>query len=443
MKIFTLLQIFILTILGQFQSAKADLKKWLDKPEPEFKWEVSEVVPMGGCTIYTLSIVSQVWQDIKWTHDLVIFVPKDVPPSDMILLMNEGGSAKPQSYPYGVMLATKIKIPCAFLLGIPNQPLLDGKREDSLIAETFVKFLETGDDSWPLLFPMVKSVIKGMDAIQAFSGQKLPTKVNRFILSGGSKRGWNTYLTAAQDKRITAIAPLVFDSLNMAAQLPHQKEIYGGYSEMINDYTKRGLVPMPDTANARKLWSWVDPWSYREKLTVPKLILAGNNDPYWNTDALNLYWDGLPSQKWISYIPNAGHGLEEKTPGGGKGNRFRAINDLCAFVRHQASGEKMPELTWKHEDTPEGQSKLSVTASPAPGAITLWKAEAEGLDFRKSIWKSSPVELSSGGTIVATVPKPETGGQAFYINCEYKIDDIPFQICTQMRVVEVKKAASN
>ena len=432
MKKLRALALFAASFLGLTHPASADLQQWLDKPEPDFHWEVAETTPMTGFEIIRLSLISQKWQDIKWTHDLVIFVPKDAPPSDMILLMNEGGKFKPTSYPYGMMLAGRIKIPCAFLLGIPNQPLFEGKKEDALIAETFVKFLETGDESWPLLFPMVKSVIKSMDAIQEFSATKLPKKITRFLLSGGSKRGWNTYLTAANDPRVTAIAPMVFDSLNLAEQLPHQLKIYGGYSEMIKDYTTRGLVPMPDTANARKLWGWVDPWSYRDKLTVPKIILAGNNDPYWNTDALNFYWDGLPGPKWISYIPNAGHGLEEKKKGQEKGDRFRAINDLCAFVRYQATGEKMPELTWKHDDAPDGQSRLAVTASPAPATATLWVAEADGRDFRKSLWKPKSIDVPATGTISLTLPKPETGGQAFYLDCGYKIEDIPFTFCTRL-----------
>jgi PhoPQ-activated pathogenicity-related protein len=361
--------------------------------------------------------------------------------------MNEGGKVKPDAMStgaaYGMMLSGRIKIPMAMLLGIPNQPLFEGKKEDGLIAETFVKYLETGDESWPLLFPMVKSVIKAMDAIQEFSEKEMPKKVTRFVLSGGSKRGWNTYLTAANDSRVTAIAPLVFDSLNMAAQLPHQKEIYGGYSEMIKDYTNRGLVPMPDSANARKLWSWVDPWTYRDKLTVPKMILAGNNDPYWNTDALNLYWDGLPSQKWIGYIPNAGHGLEEKSAGGGKGNRFRVLNDLCAFVRHQATGEKMPEVSWLHDDAPDGQLRLTVTTNPKPATATIWSATADGRDFRQSTWKPTSIEVPADGKIIAQMPKPESGGQAFYVDCGYKIEDITYSLCTQMRVIEVKKTAAN
>jgi PhoPQ-activated pathogenicity-related protein len=141
----------------------------------------------------------------------------------------------------------------------------------------------------------VKSLVKAMDALQAFAQREWNFIVRTFVVSGGSKRGWTTWLTAAADPRVKAIAPMVIDTLNMQAQLPHQLKSYGRYSEMIGDYVKRDLVPMPKTAAAKKLWSMVDPWVYREKLTMPTMIINGANDPYWTVDALNLYWDDLKS----------------------------------------------------------------------------------------------------------------------------------------------------
>ena len=60
---------------------------------------------------------------------------------------------------------------------------------------------------------------------------------------------------------------------------------------------------------ARRLWAMVDPWVYREKLTLPKMLIHGTNDPYWASDAMNIYWDDLKGDKLACCVPNAGHSL--------------------------------------------------------------------------------------------------------------------------------------
>jgi PhoPQ-activated pathogenicity-related protein len=271
-----------------------------------------------------------------------------------------------------------------------------------------------------------------MDALQEFCRKELKLEITRFIVSGASKRGWTTWLTAAADPRVEAIAPLVIDTLNMPAQIPHQKKMFGKYSDMIRDYTERGLVPIPDTPEATKLWRMIDPWHYREKITVPTMIINGANDPYWATDALNLYWDDLKTPKWVLYVPNAGHGLVQEHESGKK-DRNRALGTLAAFAHSQAYTKEMPRLTWKHGDA-DGKLVLDVEAKPAPKAGRLWVAQAQTRDLRMARWEERPATLK-GEQLHGLVAPNKEGVLAFFAEVEYELNGRPYYLSTQIRIV--------
>jgi len=413
-------------------SARADVIDYVKKADPSFKWNLRKTAKTSVGTVYDIQIVSQTWQGIVWEHDLQVILPKDVKPTSTMLLWNTGGKPGVASAALALDLAGKTQAPVAFLFGIPNQPLFEGKKEDALIAETFVRYLKDKNDDWPLLFPMVKSLVRAMDALQEFARKEWKIEVNDCVVTGASKRGWTSWLTAVADRRVKAVAPLVIDTLNMRAQLPHQLESYGAYSEMIADYTKRSLVPMPDTPEAKKLWAMVDPWVYRKRLTMPKMIINGTNDPYWTQDALNLYWNDLEGDKWVLYVPNAGHNLRQKREGG-KEDTSRAISTLAAFARHQITGKAMPKLAWKHSGEKDVY-RLEVESTPAPKAAQLWVADAPTRDFRKATWKEHEARRD-GRMVTGEVKEPETGYRVFMGECEYEIDGLSYYLSTQVRIV--------
>src|SRR5690606_39177829 len=133
--------------------------------------------------------------------------------------------------------------------------------------------------------------------------------------------------------RVMAVAPIVIDVLNMREQMEHQRATWGEVSEEIQDYSSLDLPTRLGTPRGGELLSIVDPYSYREQLTKPKLILLSTNDRYWPLDALKLYWADLPSPKHVLYVPNQGHGLRDFD---------RVIGALSAVHRYAARGENLP-----------------------------------------------------------------------------------------------------
>ena len=226
------------------------LQHYLNNGDKTFKWEIRDTYDIGEVKAYALLLTSQQWREHVWTHQLTVLVPKENR-YDGALLFITGGSIKNglpnwngRDDKFNMEMAGMASVNhaiVAVLRQTPNQPLYNDLTEDALISFTLHNFKKDNDYSWPLLFPMVKSAVSAMDAIQEFSKQQLHHPVNRFVVSGASKRGWTTWLTGANDNRVQAIAPMVIDILNMPISLDYQIKALGDYSVQIEDYVKLGI----------------------------------------------------------------------------------------------------------------------------------------------------------------------------------------------------------
>ena len=160
---------------------------------------------------------------------------------------------------------------------------------------------------------MTKSAVRAMDAITAFMASPAggAHRVARFVVSGASKRGWTTWTTAAVDRRVIAIAPEVIDLLNVEPSFVHHWQAYGKWSEAVQDYVDRGLMDWIGTPTFRALMQIEEPYEYRNRLTMPKLLLNAAGDQFFLPDSSRFYFDDLPGEKLLRYIPNADHSLDK------------------------------------------------------------------------------------------------------------------------------------
>lgn len=282
---------FVLSAIAQPPTTpQTALQDYLNIEDTAYTWEIRDTYKVEKATAHSILLTSQNWQGILWKHELIVFVPTSVA-YDGALLFITGGSIKDgepkivkendETSRQMAALAEENRAMVGLLHQVPNQPLYEGLYEDALISYTLNEFKKDGDYKWPLLFPMVKSAHRAMDAMQAFSTEIVQRELNRFVVSGFSKRGWTTWLTGAtDDARVVAIAPMVIDMLNMPVTLNYQKEIYGEYSEEIQDYVKLEIPQAMNSPFGQALVQMIDPYSYRDKLTLPKMIFFGTNDPY-------------------------------------------------------------------------------------------------------------------------------------------------------------------
>ncbi|QDV36830.1 PhoPQ-activated pathogenicity-related family protein [Tautonia plasticadhaerens] len=410
-------------------AVKADLTSYVLAPDPSFSWELSknDTTPTG--TVNHIDLTSQTWRGIPWTHQFRIYEPTRVDHEDFMVLFITGGSSRSEHKPsddlMAFALANAAGCRVAVLPQVPNQPLLGDRYEDDLISETFMNFLKTGEHDWPLLQPMVKSAVRAMDAAQEFAASK-GKPVERFVVTGASKRGWTTWLTGAVDDRVAAIAPMVIPTLNMKENVRNQLELWGKYSEQIEDYTRRGLTETFDTEDGRKLWRIVDPYFYLDAIDVPVVQINGTNDRYWAHDSMRFYWDDIRGAKYVVNLPNAGHGLEE--------HREYAINGVGALVRHVATGQDGPEFSWKTIDG-DGEAGLELSTPPGrrPKAVTVWVARSADRDLRDDAYEPSTVEAEGTGgetTWTYRVARPDSGSVAAFFDLTYEIEGIDFHLST-------------
>jgi PhoPQ-activated pathogenicity-related protein len=402
-----------------------DLYRYLQKHDRSYQYHL---VSQNGSRS-EISMVSQTWQGVKWTHTILLQKPTKIRHKHLGILYITGDGPRKGDLIDLALASQASGLPVAMLFDIPNQPI-DGHREDDLIAYTFEKYLEQPDPNLPLLFPMTKSAIRAMDTIQKFT-RRSDDPIDEFVVVGASKRGWTTWLVGASgDRRVKAIVPMVFDNLNFAAQMHKQMENWGKYSDQIQDYTNRGLQAQLETPRGAELESMVDPYSYRRYIREPTLIVKGSNDPYWSADSLDVYWSQLHQPKWLLTVPNTGHTL---------GDGLMAVETIGSFAQAVAGDFAMPAIDWQYSRE-SGSARLVVSSKKAPyTTATLWVAESDTLDFRQA-------KYVRFATLDADVTSPNEAENEFdfklspdknvamFAELRYRIDGHEFSLSTPTEV---------
>lgn len=423
--------LFAFVLQALMHQTPSELSDYVSKPDGSFRWSLRQRLADRD----ELELTSQTWRGIVWRHDLVVVRPKRNRHPDTALLVVTGDRA-PKDLMDARALAAEANMSVAMLFDVPNQPIWN-LREDALIAHTFAKFLETGEPDWPLVFPMAKSVVRAMDCLQAY----MPG-VKRFVVTGMSKRGWTTWLVGALgDKRVAGIAPMIFDFLNIPAQLQHQLNQWGRYSEMLADYSEQGLPSAIATPEGRRLARIVDPYSYLASITIPTLIIRGSNDPFWTVDATSIYWGALKQPHWLLTLPNVGHS---------SGNGKLYFSTLGAFARSCAGEFLMPKPSWKFELDTDGEPSISIAGAESAGAVSAWTAESRTTDFRASKWRrlamarprpSRPNRTPVVAQAAIHFCRPAARNLAIYVSSTFRRADAVLTLSSPTRVF--KKLAYN
>ena len=438
--------LFACTLLVSLSAApphQTALDKYVAAPDPNYKWELVNTIPGEGYTTYIIDLTSQQFLTAAevdhpiWKHWLIVVKPTIVK-SDIGFLFitggHIGGKAPAAPDPMLTSLATATGSVASMLQDVPNEPVTFAgetkpRTEDAIIAYTWDKYLRTGDEKWPLRLPMTKAAVRAMDTVTAFAKSDKGGNVNvdKFFVAGGSKRGWTTWTTAAVDKRVIAITPLVIDLLNIEKSFEHHYRAYGFWAPAVHDYEVMHIMDWTGSPQYHALMQIEEPYSYRDRLTMPKFVVNDTGDQFFLPDSSQFYFDDLKGEKHLRYVPNTDHSL--------KGSDAR--ESMQAFYEMVLSGTPRPKYSWKFEK----DGSIRVQTMTKPTEVKLWQAtNPDARDFRLEkigpVWTSTVLEEKDKGLYVAKVDKPAKGYTAYFIEMTYPgMGKYPMKITTGVRVV--------
>lgn len=421
--------LILLLALPVFTHASV-LDDYVAERDPAYGWQIaaSHALDQYFTRAYTLDLTSQQWRDgsevdehqVTWRHWVNIVVPQldgllGAKKDTALILINDGDSLDPRPAldPRFRQLAAATRSIIVELTAVPNQPILfadetEARSEDEIIAYSWDKFFANGDPNWPVQLPMVKSVVACMDAVQAFSQEQAKHRIEHFVLTGGSKRGWTALLTAAVDKRVTAIAPIVSDLLNMPRSFAHHWGSYGFWAEALGPYEELGIFSWADSAENEALMAIVDPYRYLDRLAIPKFLILAAGDDFFVSDSAQFYIHDLPGETHLRVVPNTNHYLDEALD-----SVFESLVPYYDAFLEQTS---RPSFAW----TVEADGTLTVEPNTPPKAVTLWQASNPlARDFRLSTiganWSSTPLFPQVDGVYLGSVPPPLEGWTAYFV----------------------------
>ncbi|MCK0154139.1 PhoPQ-activated pathogenicity-related family protein [Alcanivorax sp. S6407] len=424
--------LLLLPVLTQAEPLAA----YLQKPEPDFGWQHYHSDEGWLADHHFLLVTSQRWlgddevDQPLWQHEVTVSVPwspacpgRERDDRTALVLISGGERpADPLRTSPGSMataLALLFCRPVVDIRQVPNQPLqfageAVSRKEDRLLARSMTLAVDQPPGEWPLHNAMVKAVIASLDAVQAFSREPSgPAAIEDFALLGSSKRGWTAWLVAAHDPRIRALVPVSIDMLNLGRQFDHQYASYGEYTPALKAFSAEGIDCLIRSEAGKTMLDQVDPWAYREQLTLPKLVINASGDPYFVSDSWRFYYPWLAGNNWLRYTPNTGH-----SQGDGMA-RLTRLAQVANWLDQVLAGETPPSIDSRVTD-----NVLEVRPSQSPREMVLWQADnPDARDFRLATFGANwrPVALSpdDDGVYRVSLEAPAQGYRGWFVEARF------------------------
>ncbi|XP_077979615.1 autocrine proliferation repressor protein A-like [Glandiceps talaboti] len=448
------------------------LDDYVNTPDHHYKYEELDYkhVVEGKYTLYMVNMTSQKWltdDDVTrsiWWHYIAITIPhtRHLRHQDTALMIISDGSNNKLDLPSpnteDIITASELAVGSgsigAVLFQVPNQPMVfsvnpknESRSEGWILSYAWRHYIDDSDHpEWLALLPMTKAAVRAMDTITDFVHKKdHMIKVNKFMVSGESKRGWTTWTTGAVDKRVIAIAPIALDCLHLVQNLHHQYRSLGGWTWSFDPYYEEHIMRDLDKPNMQKLADIIDPYAYRDRLTMPKYIVTSSGDPFFLPDDSHYYFKGLKGDTYLRLLPNAEHSMS--------GHRENVYHGLQAFYLSVLENHPRPKISWTRNQTADGGS-IYLYTDRAPAYISAFPSMTlsnQRRDFRLQIakevgsaepipqrvmWYPMKTNRVNDNEFYVEIPKPEVGWSAVFIQVSFPGPrDSMYEFTTEVNIV--------
>lgn len=293
-------------------------------------------------------------------------------------------------------VAAKTRALGAALLDLPNayntfadDPEQARRAMDSMRSFAYADFLGHRRQPERMIdLPMVKAVVRALDTITAFSSTAVPGgPATRFGIMGFSKLALATWMTAAADPRVEAIAPLALhvafedtrppakreDDLTMISHMyPHKPGLQkvAAAAQIVNGYATVLDSKQAHPERYEDLSRIVDPVRWAERLSLPKLWVMSSNDEtlgYYTIDAPRRHIQQFPGPTSFLEVANCGH----------TDLIACALPSIIALFRGVLIGKGAPPaIHWELNDAEGSVNVRQTGGEEAPLRVRRWDASS-------------------------------------------------------------------
>lgn len=161
-----------------------------------------------------------------------------------------------------------------------------------------------------------------------------------WAVSGGSKRGWTTWLVGSVDpERVNLIVPVVATVVDYKKVMHSWLRNLGGSALAVAGYYVDQIIQNIDHPNFA---DFGDPMIYKERLTMAKLVIPATMDYFFQITDTWSFFDDLPGEKYLRLLPNSEH----STALSGVSTQHWILTFRNLLLAQMTDYKKSPTMTW-------------------------------------------------------------------------------------------------